>query len=151
MIFDRLFDKLRQPRRLADEPRLSILAVCLFLEDRFLLERLASRHGWNLHFAPSPGEGFRMASRYAFDLILCDRYQPGHPWREVLDRLSAGSPHSCLLLVSPSADDYLWGEAAQHGAHDIMIRPLREAAALRAIETARLRLWFDAAPAAARK
>lgn len=109
------------------------------LEDRFLLERLAPENNWKLRFADSPREGFALATRTSFDVILCDRNQPGYPWREVLDRLSAAAPHSCTLLISPVNDDYLWGEVVQHGGHDILRRPLREPTALKAIETARLR------------
>ncbi len=151
MFLSRFFKK--RPEVPLDPPeQLSILAVCLSLEDRFLLERLADRHGWNIHFVESPGGGFTLASKYLFDVILCDRNQPGYPWREVLDHLSERSPRSCLLLVSPLHDDYLWGEVVQHGGHDIVVRPLRESETVMAIETARLRQWFDApCGAAARK
>jgi len=127
----------RQPG--PEEPPLYIRGVCVGLEDRFLLERLAPENKWKLRFANSPREGFSLAAKQCFDVILCDRNQPGYPWREVLDEFSQTAPRSCILLLSPANDDYLWGEVVQHGGHDIVRRPLREQSALRAIETARLR------------
>jgi CheY-like chemotaxis protein len=129
------FQKRNEPSAPAGEP-IRILAVCLFLDDRFVLDQLGDTYGWQLRFANSPREAFRLAFENDFDLILCDRNQPGHPWREVMDRLAASSPRSCILLVSPMSDDYLWWEVLQHGGFDVLIRPLRAEIVLRAIETA---------------
>ena len=116
--------------------RLRILAVSISLDDIFLLEYLGNQHGWETKFAGSPQEAFKLASYGDFDLILCDRNQPGYPWREVMDRLAASSPQSCILLVSPTNDDYLWWDVLHHRGFDILIRPLREEIVLRAIDTA---------------
>jgi DNA-binding response OmpR family regulator len=126
------------------EVRVSILALSIPLEDRFFLERLGELNNWALRFADSPREGFRMAAQSYFQLILCDRHQPGHPWREVMDRLAASSPRSCILLVSPMSDDYLWSDVLQQGGYDVLVRPLREKAVLHSIDAA---VRFTSAPA----
>lgn len=115
--------------------RLRILAVSISLEDIFLLEYLGDRHGWELKFTPSPREAFRLASHSDFDLVLCDRNQPGYPWREVMDRLASCSPRSCILLVSPTNDDYLWWAVLHHRGFDVLIHPLREDIVLRAVDS----------------
>ncbi len=116
--------------------RLRILAVSISLDDIFLLEYLGNQRGWETKFAGSPQEAFKLAPYGNFDLILCDRNQPGHPWREVMDRLAASSPRSCILLVSPTNDDYLWWDVLHHRGFDVLIRPLREEIVLRAVDTA---------------
>ena len=116
--------------------RLRILAVSISLDDIVLLEYLGNQHGWETKFAGSPQEAFKLASYGGFDLILCDRNQPGYPWREVMDRLAASSPQSCILLVSPTNDDYLWWDVLHHRGFDVLIRPLREEIVLRAVDTA---------------
>ena len=98
---------------------------------------LGDRHRWELKFPHSPQEAFKLASKNDFDLILCNRSQPGHPWREVMDRLAASSPRSCILLVSPTKDDYLWWEVLHHRGFDVLIHPLREEMVLRVVDTAR--------------
>jgi hypothetical protein len=116
--------------------RLRILAVSICLDDIFLLEYLGNQHRWELKFTGSPEEAFRLASSSDFDLILCNRNQRGYPWREVMDRLAATSPRSCILLVSPTNDDYLWWDVLHHRGFDVLIRPLREEIVLRAVDTA---------------
>ncbi len=53
-----------------------------------------------------------------------------------MDRLAATSPHSCILLVSPTNDDYLWWDVLHHRGFDVLIRPLRDESVLRAVDTA---------------
>jgi hypothetical protein len=53
-----------------------------------------------------------------------------------MDRLAATSPRSCILLVSPTNDDYLWWDVLHHRGFDVLIRPLREEIVLRVIDTA---------------
>jgi CheY-like chemotaxis protein len=120
--------------------RLKILAVSICLDDIFLLEYLGDQHGWELKFTASPQEAFRLASS-DFDLILCNRNQPGYPWREVMDRLAATSPRSCILLVSPINDDYLWWDVLHHRGFDVLLRQLREEIVLRAVDTALRCVW----------
>jgi len=116
--------------------RLRILAVSISLDDIVLLEYLGNQHGWETRFAGSPQEAFKLASYSGFDLILCDRNQYGYPWREVMDRLAACSPRSCILLVSPTNDDYLWWAVLHHRGFDVLIHPLREQIVLRAVDSA---------------
>ena len=116
--------------------QLRILVVCIFLDDRFVLERIGNLYGWRLCFSSSPKDAFRLASQSDFDLILCDRNQPGYPWREVMDGLAASSPRSCIILTSPKKDDYLWWDVLNHRGFDVLIRPLREEHVLRMIDTA---------------
>jgi DNA-binding NtrC family response regulator len=109
--------------------------VSISLHDTFLLETLAERHGWELTFARLPREAFHLASNAGFDVILCDRDQPGYPWREVMDRLADRSPNSCILLISPTVNDYLWWEVLHHRGFDVLTHPLHEDGVLRAINT----------------
>jgi DNA-binding NtrC family response regulator len=128
------FKKRNPPVARGDQIR--ILAVSIFLDDRFVLERIGNLHGWELCFSRSPKDAFSLASQSDFDLILCDRSQPGYPWREVMNCLAASSPRSCIVLVSPTRDDYLWWDVLNHRGFDVLIRPLREEHVLRIVETA---------------
>jgi CheY-like chemotaxis protein len=104
------------------------------IDDRVLLGRLGEQHNWELRFTQSPRDAFQLASQSHFEIILCDRNQPGYPWREVMDRLAACLPHSCILLVSPVSGDDLWRSVLQHGGYDVLVRPLLENSALHAIQ-----------------
>ena len=130
------FKKRDCPEPAPTAKRLRILAVSISLEDIFLLEYLADQQGWEVSFTSSPQEAFRLASYGGFDMILCDRKQPGYPWREVMTCLAEKSPHSCIFLVSSTKDDYLWWEVLNHRGFDILIHPLRADTVLRAVDTA---------------
>lgn len=114
--------------------RLKILALSMSTDDRLLLGWLAEQHSWELHFTQSPRDAFTLASQTYFEIILCDRNQPGYPWREVMNRLAGCSPRSCILLVSPAGNDDLWRSALQNGGYDVLIRPLSEKSVLRAVQ-----------------
>ena len=123
------------------EEHLRILAVAMSIDDRVSLGWIGDEHNWKIRFTQSPREAFALASQRQFEVILCDRNQPGYPWREVMYRLAACSPQSCILLVSPVSDDDLWQSVLQHGGYDVLIRPLRENTTVRTIQAA-LRLIF---------
>ena len=116
------------------EQRLRILALSMSIDDSVLLRCLAHQHKWDLRLTQSPRDAFHLASQSHFEIILCDRNQPGYPWREVMDRLATCSPRSCILLVSPMTGDDLWRSVLQHGGYDVLLRPLREHSALHAIQ-----------------
>lgn len=120
----------KDPPQAAPPERMRMLAVSVSDPDRAVLSVLADKHGWDLRISNG------VETRGDFEVILCDRDQPGRPWREVLDSLVAGFPGSCVLLVSPVNDDYLWREVVQHGGYDVLTRPLREQAVLHAIQAA---------------
>jgi CheY-like chemotaxis protein len=128
--------KMHNAQSVPSAKRLRILAVSISLEDIFLLEYLGDQHGWELKCTRSPQEAFRLASESDFDLILCDRNQPGYPWREVMECLADSSPRSCIFLVSPTNDDYLWWAVLNHRSFDVLVHPLREEIVLRVIDTA---------------
>jgi DNA-binding response OmpR family regulator len=116
------------------EPRLRILALSISIDDCVSLRWLAEQHNWELRLTQSPRDAFHLASQSHFEIILCDRNQPGYPWREVMDRLAACSPRSCILLVSPVSDDHLWRSVLQHGGYDVLLRPLRKNSTLHVIQ-----------------
>jgi hypothetical protein len=116
--------------------QLRILAVSIPREDLFLLQHLAGQRGWELKSTRSAPAAFELASRGGFDMILCHRNQSGYPWREVMVCLAENSPESCIFLVSPTRDDYLWWDVLSHGGFDVLIRPLRSEIVLRTVESA---------------
>ena len=131
-----LLEWLRRQTEIQPEPeaRLRILGLSLLLQDMCVLERLGKQHNWDVRFTSSPRQAFTLASQTHFELILCDRFQPGYPWREVMERFSACSPQSCILLVSPVADEYMWQEVLQRGGYDVLRRPLSDSSTLHAVE-----------------
>lgn len=138
MLLSKWFAKSDASKHGAADRRLRILTVSISREDAYLLEFLEDQEDWEVKSTSSPLEAFQLASCGAFDVILCSRNQPGYPWREVMDRLAAGSPESCIFLVSPVKDDYLWCDVLSHGGFDVLIRPFRSEIVARAINQRRI-------------
>ena len=110
---------------LPNAERLRVLLVSMSLEDRFLIERLSKQHGWALWSLESEGRiQTRVEERFRRDFVRSQSARVSR--RGVLDRLFADAPRSCVLLVSPSNDEYLWREVIQHGGYDVVTHPLRE-------------------------
>jgi DNA-binding NarL/FixJ family response regulator len=131
------FKKRHRPQEVPKKDRLRILVLSVSLEDRIALERVGRMHEWELRFANTQ-EGFRLLSQSAFEVVLLDRNQYGNPWREVLESLAAIAPRSCVLLISPVNDDYLWREVLHRGGYDILTHPLQEGAIAQTIRAAAL-------------
>jgi DNA-binding NtrC family response regulator len=123
------------------EEHVRVLAVAMSIDDRVSLGWIGDEYNWKICFTQSPREAFALASQHHFEVILCDRTQPGYPWREVMYRLARCSPQSCILLVSPVSDSDLWQSVLQHGGYDVLTRPLKENTTVRKIQAA-LRLIF---------
>jgi two-component system response regulator HydG len=126
-------DDLPASAQCAPEASLQVLAVSLWLNDRLVLEQLGRREGWALRFTNSPPDAFRLVKEKHYDVVLCDRNQPGFPWREAMERLAENSPDSRILLVAPVTDDYLWRDVIQQGGYGVLTRPLHEGDALHTI------------------
>ena len=135
MWLDKWFKK-RDDEPPPPEERPQILAVAMSVDDRVSLGWVGKEHHWKIRFTQSPREALTLASQRHFDVILCDRTQPGYPWGEVMYSLAACSPQSCILLVSPASDDGLWQSVLHHGGYDVLIRPLKESATIRTIQAA---------------
>ena len=73
-------------RILAHARHASIRRLSIAIDDCVSLRWLAQQHKWELRLTQSPREAFNLASQSHFEIILCDRNQPGYPWREVMER-----------------------------------------------------------------
>lgn len=122
---------------------IAIIGLVTKTEERRLLAGLSSRNGWHLLFAETYEEARAWSAKLKVPVILCDRDFPSRGWREVIGGL-ASSPHSpCIILLSSVFDNYLWNEVVRTGGYDVLPKPLREDAVVRAVRLA-LTYWNSA-------
>lgn len=119
-----IWNRLKQSHRTTPKPR--ILAVMTSEADRLCLRHAAERLAFESAFASSVQESVPLLSTTRFAVIVCDRNLPGLDWQHTLQILSSLSPESCLILVSPVNDEYLWQEVVQRGGYDVLTTPLRD-------------------------
>ena len=61
----------------------------------------------------------------AMPILLLDRDFSGDPWASTLHTLSRARRSSCIILLSPVTDQYLWDEVVKQGGFDVLTRPFR--------------------------
>jgi DNA-binding response OmpR family regulator len=105
---------------------LMVLAVTASQPDRDLLRQIFEKAGWKALLAAGFDEAVRIADAQPVPIVLWDRDLPGSDWRQAIERLSNRPSHSCVILASSVADDYLWEEVIHCGGYDILPKPFRE-------------------------
>lgn len=79
-----------------------------------------------------------LVKRDRIPVILCDEEMGPDGWKELLDRFGLLSRPPCLIVTSRLADDYLWAEALNLGAYDVLARPFDRVEVVRTVCQARL-------------
>lgn len=78
----------------------------------------------------------------AIAVVLCERYLLPGTWIDVLEHIGAFESPPLLVVTSRLADEYLWVEALNRGAWDVLAKPFDPSEVLRAVESA-WRRWRD--------
>lgn len=108
-----------------DDAKISVLAVGMGGRERQTLEELASEAKLELAFAETWKDSVTLLRHTPSAVVLCDRDIPDTSWRTAIEDLARVAPRSCVVLVSPVNDEYLWQEVVQHGGFDVIIKPFR--------------------------
>ncbi len=131
---------LRGPHR----PSACALLVGEYREARLLLRDVFHRAGWRLLEANHREKALRHLKRHSVQVVIADTEVPGWDWREVLEQLQAFPRPPQLVVTSRTADDYLWSEVLNLGAHDVLSQPFQREEIERVISAALRR--FDSQP-----
>ena len=71
-------------------------------------------------------------------VVLCDRDVLPEAWKELLAEFAHLPEPPSLIVTSRLADDYLWAEALNLGAYDVLARPFDSAEVIRSVSLARM-------------
>lgn len=93
---------------------------------------------WVFQTRDSVAAVLALLRRDRIPVILCDEEMGPDGWKELLDRFGLLSHPPCLIVTSRLADDYLWAEALNLGAYDVLARPFDRAEVVRTVSQARL-------------
>jgi DNA-binding response OmpR family regulator len=111
------------PRGGLETGEIVVLRISPFDEDRLWLERAFQRCNWKLHHNRSVAPALASARRDRIPIILCDGNLEQGSWRDILDAIARWSDPPLLIVTSRLADDYLWAEALNLGAYDVLAKP----------------------------
>jgi len=69
-------------------------------------------------------------------VIVCERDLPQASWVDVLNQVQRWANPPSLIVTSRLADEYLWAEALNLGAWDVLAKPFARAEVVRSVESA---------------
>jgi|SwirhirootsSR2_FD_contig_91_414037_length_3438_multi_3_in_0_out_0_5 DNA-binding response OmpR family regulator len=95
--------------------------------------------------AASCREAVAFLCRYRVPVIFCERDLPDGTWRDILSYTAELTNPPALIVTSRLADEYLWAEALNMGAYDVLAKPFHEREVRYAL-TGALRLTTSPAP-----
>ena len=128
----------------------TVLMVLPAADDRKSLAAILARSEWKLRFARAFRE-VRTALRAVPSVVISERELcDGRGWQDVLCELQNMEYPPPLIVADRLADDRLWAEVLNLGAHDLLAKPFDAGEVLHAVAAACLPIK-NQQPAAARR
>jgi len=75
-------------------------------------------------------------------IVLCERESVAGSWKDMLESVGRFSAPPLLIVTSRTADEYLWAEALNLGAYDVLSKPYHPAEVVRVLSMAWLH-WMN--------
>jgi DNA-binding response OmpR family regulator len=101
----------------------TILSVSPLVEDHAYLRRAGEKARWETREAYSRREAIVAIAAEHPDVILCEANLPDGDWKDLLEDLFHRLNPPPLIVTSRLADEYLWAEALNLGAYDVLVKP----------------------------
>jgi DNA-binding NtrC family response regulator len=104
-------------------------------EDHAILNALFQHNGWTLH-GKSLSSASALLREKATSVVITERDLPDGDWKDVLVAIHILRNPPLLIVIARLADDYLWAEALNLGAYDVLAKPLDQTEAVRVLTSA---------------
>ena len=103
-----------QPRRI------SVLSLSPCEDDH---EAIADILPWPIERAATLASAMQLLHRRQISVVVCERDLPPHSWKDLLAGVSTLPKPPLVIVTSRNADEYLWAEALNLGASDVLAKP----------------------------
>jgi|KBSSwiStaDraftv2_1062776.scaffolds.fasta_scaffold2876799_1 DNA-binding response OmpR family regulator len=124
------------------KPTINVLAVSAAAEDQVSLRAIFTHSRWRLSEAASCADAISLLTADPVPILIVNAILPDATWRDLLTRVSALPNPPLLIVASHLADDQLWAEALNLGAHDVLDKPFRAREVFQSVSMA-WRRWND--------
>lgn len=130
--------------------KITVLSIGPIEEDHASLSRILAASTaalcpgsqWNLESASTLPEALSVLNTARPAVVVCEAEIPGGSWRDVWVELAALPDPPFLIVASRLADEYLWAEALNLGAYDVLGKPYDPAEVARSLSQAWLRRTY---------
>ena len=112
------------PRLVIGNEVIAVLSVSPIQQDHDTLAKLLGHDQWRIHNALSLQSASAFLRAHAVPLVICEHDLLPGSWTQLLDEIRLLSIPPFLIVTSRVADDYLWAEALNLGAYDVLAKPL---------------------------
>ena len=116
----------------------SALLISPTQQDFEFLHQIFREKGWTLYAAASLASGSTWLAQVA--VVITEADLPAGTWRDVLGVIGRFPNPPLLIVVSVHADEYLWVEALNLGAYDVLAKPLYKEEVGRVLTSALMRM-----------
>jgi DNA-binding NtrC family response regulator len=124
------------PRIVIGKQVIAVLSVSPLQHDHDTLASLLGRDQWKIHNALSLRSASAFLQAHGVSLVICEHDLSPGTWTQLLDEIRLLSIQPLLIVTSRVADDYLWAEALNLGAYDVLAKPLDRTEVTRVLSSA---------------
>lgn len=107
-----------------------------FTQDHEILKTLFNEQHWTLHSAQSLGAASKILRDTIVPVVITERDLSVGSWKEVLEVTHLLRNPPLVIVSSAHADDHLWAEALNLGAHDVVAKPFSKTELIRVLSFA---------------
>jgi DNA-binding NtrC family response regulator len=98
----------------------TVLSISPIDEDRLSLEAILDHSTWMQFKAQDINSALMLLQKHNIAVVLCERDLLPGTWIDVLEHIKALPMPPSLIVASRLADEYLWAEALNLGAWDVL-------------------------------
>ena len=121
----------------------AVLLISPIEDDHAALKRILTRPEWSgcagstwTIYCAVALEPALPVLRYPVPVVLSEGDLGSGTWKDVLEEISNLSDPPLLIVVSRFADEYLWAEALNLGAYDVLVKPFDSEEVIRVLTLA---------------
>jgi DNA-binding response OmpR family regulator len=123
---------------LNEETPIMVLSLSPSADDYVSLAEILQPYEWTIHRASTLLTATQLLEARSISVVICERDLPPYSWRDLLAGISGMAKPPFLIVTSSHADDYLWAEALNLGAYDVLAKPFHPAEVRRTLSMAAL-------------
>ena len=113
-----------------------VLSISSLKEDHSSLQSILRHSSWQLLTADDLLSAFDLLRDGSISVVLCEHSLTDGSWKDLLRNMESIPHRPALIVTSRLADDHLWAEALNLGAHDVLAKPYHRNEVVRSIKLA---------------
>ena len=133
----------KRPASAPDQETARILSVSPLFDDHRTLEKLSRCRQWRIIRALTLGQASYFIKHQSFSMVVCERDLAPGSWKNVLADIGSLASPPFLIVTSSQADEYLWSEALNLGAYDVLAKPFVNEEVIRTFTMASLHSQYQ--------